>query len=474
MTEMPQLIQMQARRADIGARITGTPAGPVPTVTLSAGPHVSVEVDPTNVTSPVAIDIWDLEAADTDLRDLLGSNMVDQLWSLSVTEPTTHALDFTPTAAWTGIAALALQLWNDRWNVFPLDRALTAVDKLAAASSAGPFGAKIARETLPSATPAMAEMKARQDHGELTSLARASLNQALASARKSFSLSAANSLPPLEDNGASLPMLLESRVGGAHKGANRASIAVLSSEGGPVKSLEESADWRLTGLGMASTAEGMLRADYVGETKDLVRMSIPAQEPIPTQNRSDEPYYQGIITDPTNGEVLAFVHMALNLEGTKFEGTGNLARALEFTDLIDIRHPLLNEPVQQDLKLRHIDKVRRIAARAFAVERLAAAAGEPVAEAVGILEKAWGLVAKEASILQRHYPQFREAARGWINVSKAHQYQVLADSPNHWDREHAAEISEGSLLTTSTVKVLPATLGELGYTGHLYPQTQKE
>lgn len=473
MTQTQQSILLHASRDDIGAKISGAPTGPVPTISVNAGHHINVEVDPTDLSSPVGIDIWDLEAADTDLRDLLGSAAVDQIWSLSISEPTGGSLDFTPTRAWEGLAALAFQLWNDRWNVFALDPSLTAVDKLAAASSAGPFGAQMARESLHAATPALVELKARQDQGQLASLAATIVDQAITGARKALP-STTVTLPPLEDTDVSLTMLLESRIESHQPGALEAGTLYLSSKGGLVERIKETADWRLTGLGMASTAEGMLQAEYVGKSRDIVRMSISVQEPIPTQNRSDEPYYQGIITDLANGEVLAFVNMALNAEGTEFVGTGPLSRPLMDTDVIDIRHPLVNEPVQRDLGLRYIDKVRRTAARAYAVERLAATTGEPVAEAVDVMEKAWNLVAKEASALQRIYPQFGDATKGWINVAMAHKRRALAASPNHSHRQLALKIQERQLPDMAGRKQYPATLAELGFTGHLYRPDQKE
>jgi hypothetical protein len=465
MNEMQTSRALRAVRNELGVQILGSTAGPVPTISVDAGEHIIVEVDPTDITAPVTVDVTSLEAADTDLRDLLGSAAVNQLHAAG--PGNSVLLDFVATRSWEGLAALASQLWNERWNVFPLDPAFMAVDRLAAAAAAGPFGTSIARESLPKATGVLAELRARQEHGQLVPAAAAAVDTALLITRGALPAREATSLSPLPDQGADLPMLLESRVATFTSAALHAG-ATLSSQGGPVTSLFGTADWRLTGLGMASTAEDMVRAEYADRREDLVRISVPAQEPIPTDGRADEPYYQGIVTDALSGEVLAFVHMALNPEGTRFEGIGSLARPFTLTDIVDIRHPMVNEPVQKDPKRRQLDRVRRAAARAHAAERLATAVKGGNSASVDVLAAAWGHVVRETSLLEKDYPQFRSTLPGWIGFAKAHRRRAFESSAMHWQQLKARTIDIAGLPDLAGRLVQPPALGELDFTGALY------
>ena len=148
---MDTMFTLRAVIDDVGVHLTGIRQGPVPTISVDAGAHIVVEVDPSDVSAPVAINVSNFQDAEVDLRDLLGSATVNQLLDAVEAGEETAALDFRVTGAWSGLASLAAELWNERWNVFALDPSLMAVDRIIAAGAAQSFGRKIIQDSLPRA-----------------------------------------------------------------------------------------------------------------------------------------------------------------------------------------------------------------------------------------------------------------------------------------------------------------------------------
>jgi hypothetical protein len=446
-------------REDSSVRLFGARRGPVPTVSISASPLITVEVDPSMKDFPVEIRVADLDFdAETALRDLLGSATVDAI-TASDSSGKGEAVPFVLTPTMEGILSLALLAWDERWNIFPLDPTLIAVDRLAAASRAGSLGARIARETLPGAQPALALLHGFKEHGALAPAATRTVEAALRSAGRAIPASSWEQI----DWEVDLSTLIDSRMSTSGSlSANTVGTDVL----GNPQSLHDTADWRLTGMGMASTAEDVVRAQYVHGRDDLVTITVPAQEEIIDEAVAAQPYYEGIITDAVTGEVLAFAHLAISEDGTRFTGTAPLARPLQITDIVDIRHPLVAEPVETDLRNRKIDRIRRSAARALAVERLAA--GAP--EATDLVVQAWSRVSAEISQAKHAFQDISQTLKGWAMVSESHRHHVLVTSPAIADQLEAESI-EYDYASTGLEAVeetpLEPTLAELALTGRL-------
>lgn len=447
-------------REGSGVRLLGAHRGPVPTVSISAGPLITVEVDPSKKDFPVEIRVVDLDFdAETALRDLLGSATVNDVLSAIEGPVGEQSVPFLVTPIMEGVLSLAVLSWDERWNMFPLDPTLIAVDRLAAASKAGSLGASIARETLPGATPALAVLNGLKEHGTLAPAASHTVEAALRSAGRALPASTWAHV----DWEADLSTLIDSRMSTA--GALSATTVGVDPSGLP-NALHDTADWRLTGMGMASTGEDVIKAEYVDGRDDLVTITIPAQEALINDAVEAQPYYEGIITDPVTGEVLAFAHMSISDDGTRFTGTAPLARPFQFHDIIDVRHPMVAEPVETDPRNRKIDRIRRSAARAHAVERLAN--GAP--EAAGLVVQAWSRVSAEISQAQYHYRDISEILQGWAMFSDSHRHHILASSPAIADQLQAESIeyqyTSTGLEPVEDTSVTP-TLAELALTGQL-------
>ncbi|GHG59984.1 hypothetical protein GCM10012320_34380 [Sinomonas cellulolyticus] len=455
-------------------RLSGPAAGPVPTATVDAGDWIRVEVDPTDVRAPVSVEILDAEAAEIDLRGLLGSAAADLL-----DDPQALEVPFIPGPFWEALAACAFQQWSLHWNCFPLDPGLMAVDRLAAAAAAGPFGIGAQREARPAARAALDRLAPLGQDGRLVPAAAAIVADAASAAgwqTEPQSLPAAE-----EDDLTDVGMIVDSRLGYLRLGAPVAHTPHMGDDG-HVERLVDSPDWRLTGIGMASTAEDTITAVCTGTDSDEVLIRVPVQgaEGRPEAgdyDPADAPYYHGIITDAINGDVLAFIPLMPNAARTMFEGTGPLARPLVPTDVLDIRHPGSAQAVETDLTRRRIDQVRRCAARAFSVHRLVAAAqaGGAPDEALGSLAKtaslAWKQTAQAAAELSDRLEKIPGSnpayALSWIREARTRERTALAESPRLFDRTAAKAIRVTAMPALRGQLPAPVTLAELDLAGAL-------
>ncbi|KHL04501.1 hypothetical protein [Sinomonas humi] len=474
MTDAPPTLRVV--REGPRVRLAGPAAGPVPTATVEAGEWVRVEVDPTDVRAPVAVDILDLDAGDLDLRDLLGSPAVDLL-----ADPGTGEIPFVPGPFWEALAACAFQRWTLHWNCFPLDPELMAVDRLAAAAGAGPFGLVTVREARPMALGALRRLSALERGGSLSPAAAHTVAAAAAAGPQPVQpeLVGEDAADAGEDP-ADVETVVDSRLGYLRRGAPVAHTPYLSADG-QVERLVDSPDWRLTGIGMASTAEDMILAAYTDASREeiLIRVPIQGAEARPgagTFDPADVPYYHGIITDAVEGEVLAFFPLAPNADGNAFEGRGPLARPLVPTDVLDIRHPDSAQTVQTDMAQRGVDRVRRCAARAFSVHRL-----RTVAEAGGAQEEVQGRLAETASLAWKETAQAAAAladflasrdagtayALSWVKEARNRQRQALAESPLQWHRTSAKAIRVEPMPALQGQRTVPPTVAELDLAGAL-------
>ena len=460
---------------DLGVTLTGTVPGPVPTITIDAGNHTTVTVDVTNLSSPVQITAHVLQDAAPVLCELLGADLVELLENDVAAGGTERVLSFSASPAWAALTDLATEQWLETWSPFPLDTSLLAADRVAAGRAARFVGSSASPAAISRALTPLAALARLQADGRISDAAAARVQAALTAARQVLP-AGPDRAPELSAGagGFAAQAAVDVLTGNILPlGALTADIIGKNPDGG-ITRITGSADWRLSGHGLISLAEDVITATVLdqedsAETGDFtgtVKIVAPAQD---TSGAGEPVFFQAFITDAITGEIIAYTHLHLSGDGKRFEGTAPLARPLAETDIIDLRHPAQNEPVERNLQRRAVDRIHRCAARAYSLQRLTAAL-PPEQRKPAAVARLWGSTAKEITLARADDLQRAVPAR-WAEHASA--YELLAYSgsaqPSHKHRvsQILAEHAGGSLPPVAEYPVAAPVLAEHGLAGTL-------
>lgn len=333
--------------------------GLAPTIAVSAGDYVTVEIDVARTNAPVSVTVHDTEGAAVSLCDLFGTAAAREIvrrgtyGCLGSTSQDSAPLTFEPSHAWFGLLAAAYQDWTLYWNPLPLDRSLIALDTIAAAHKNRTFeSSRTASVNAAEALPAARALERLLEADEISKPAVSSVRRALHALRQ-------NLLPDLREPETpyTLPLpLTDARV-----------EAILYTSGSTPKQgllLIGSPDWRLTGHGSAASAEDTIHVSTHIRNPDAITVTVPTKF-----TAGADSTYEAIITEPSSGTLIA--HATLRpVPGHLLRGHGIPVRPIHPTDHIDIRHSGLPGHPEPSPERRITDRVKRETARQHIVQRL--------------------------------------------------------------------------------------------------------
>lgn len=440
---------------DLGVTLTGTLPGPVPTVTINAGDHTTVTIDVTNLSSPVQITAHILKAAAPVLCELLGTDLVELLEQDVTAGGAERTINFNASPAWDALTDLATEQWLELWSPFPLDTSLLAADRVTAGRAARFVGGSASPATISRALTPLAALAELHADGRISDAAATRVEAALAAVQQV--LPAGTVRPPAlpaSTNGIATQKAVDALTGNILPRGSLTADLIGKDPNGNITKITGSADWRLTGHGLISAAEDVITATVLNQDESAetasdftgtVKIVAPAQD----IHRADESVlFQALITDAVNGEIIAYTHLHRTADGQRFEGVAPLARPLNETDIIDVRHPAQNEPVERNLQRRAIDKIHRSAARAYALQRLTAAL-RPEHRKPAAVARLWASTAREVTVARSDERQTAVPA-SWAEHATAYELLAYSGSEQPAHKHRASQI-----LTAHSTKPLP-------------------
>lgn len=339
--------------------------GSAPTVSISAGDNITVEIDITRTSAPVSVTIHNTDAAADSLYQIFGATTGREvIRRAKLAEHDNNEVQasaplmFTPGPSWNGLLAAAYQEWTVYWNPLPLDRSLNALDSVAAGQKNRAFdGARTANLNAAEALPAARALQRLLDAGLVDEIAISSVRAALDAVQENVQPGT-----PEPEDPYTLPIFLP------EADLNAILDPALATEASPMQGLLliGSPDWRLTGHGAAATAEDTIRVVTHTRNPHAITVTVPTQR---TTATGPTPAYSAIITEPHTGTIIA--HAALKpASGNILVGHSLPTRPIQPTDHVDIRHPDLPGYPEPSPEQRRIDRNKRDTARNHVKERL--------------------------------------------------------------------------------------------------------
>ncbi|KQR80353.1 hypothetical protein ASF98_18845 [Arthrobacter sp. Leaf337] len=340
--------------------------GAAPTVSISAGDNITVEIDITRPSAPVSVSVHDTYAAAGSLYEIFGAptgrELIRRARILADGDnqegQASPPLTFTPGSAWNGLLAAAYQQWTLYWNPLPLDKSLNALDIVAAGHLNRAFdGAETARLNAAEALPAARALQRLLDAGLIDEIALSPVRAAL---------DALDEILPTGTPGGEDPYTLPLPLSEMDRDAILYNTSATSAIQVPGLLLIGSPDWRLTGHGEASTAEDTIRVVTHARNPHAITVTVPTQRTTATDPTA---HYHAIVTEPHTGSLIAHVPLK-PASGDILAGHSLPARAIRPTDYVDIRHRDIPGYPEPSPEQRHIDRTKRVSARNHIQDRL--------------------------------------------------------------------------------------------------------
>lgn len=340
--------------------------GSAPTVSISAGDNITVEIDITRTSAPVSVTVHNTDAAADSVYQIFGATTGREVIRRATLAEhdnnemqASAPLTFTPGPAWNGLLAAAYQEWTLYWNPLPLDRSLNALDSVAAGQKNRAFdGARTASLNAAEALPAARALRRLLDAGLVDETAIRSVRAALDAIQEN--------VQPTAETEAEDPYTLPLPLSEADRDAILYNASATAASPGAGLLLTGSPDWRLTGHGAAATAEDTIRVATHTRNPHAITVTVPTQR---TTATGPTPAYSAIITEPHTGTLIA--HATLKpASGNILVGHSLPTRPIQPTDHVDIRHPDLPGYPEPSPEQRRIDRNKRDTARHHVKERL--------------------------------------------------------------------------------------------------------
>ncbi|MBT2565918.1 hypothetical protein J7I84_05285 [Arthrobacter sp. ISL-85] len=332
--------------------------GPAPTVSVSAGDYMTVEIDVTRTIAPVSVTIHDTERAVVSLCDLFGTGTAREIlrrgtFSRPGQADNNAPLAFEPSSAWDGLLAAAYQEWSLYWNPLPLDGPLFALDTIAAAHRNYAFDDfKTGRVKAAEAIPAARALERMLEVDAIATAAVVPVRLALEALRH-------YPLPktPEPETSYTLPLPLTND-------GMKAILDAPASTPGRELLVIGSPDWRLTGHGSAASAEDTIHVSAHVRNPEAITITVPMKTTPGTEST-----YDATITEPYTGNLIAHATLRPGPHGL-FRGHTIPVRPIRLTDHVDIRHPELLSHPEPSPERRSADRLKRETARKYLASRL--------------------------------------------------------------------------------------------------------